>query len=379
MNIVHLTASPFFGGPERQMLGLASTLPASYRSIFLSFPERGLAQPFLKELRHSGFTAIALENNSPHVIAAAREIARYLQQFNADILCCHGYKSDIIGWLAARYIGIPVLSISRGWTGATRKVRLNENLNRLMLRFMDRVICVSQGQAEKVLRTKIPRQRVQVIRNAIRAERFDQPDAGYREKLREYFAWAPARIVCAAGRLSPEKGFNYLIEAAQLVARQNKAIAFLVFGEGPLHAPLQAQIDRAGLSKNFILAGFRNDIDQFFPHADLVVLPSLTEGLPNVALEALAAGVPVVATAVGGTPEVIDDQVCGYLVPPAQPNALAMRILDTVASEPARLAMGQRGRERIRNLFTFNSQSQQYQRLFDEFAPAQHAHALGAV
>src|SRR5256885_6207076 len=95
--IANLAASPFFGGPERQMLGLAEHLSERYRSVFLSFPERGLARPFLDEARRRGFEAHALRNNVPRVRQAVHELVAHLRRLNADILCCHGYKPDVIG------------------------------------------------------------------------------------------------------------------------------------------------------------------------------------------------------------------------------------------------------------------------------------------
>src|ERR1017187_1241946 len=94
MRIAHLTASPFFGGPERQMLGLAQSLPADVRSVFLSFPERGLSAPFITEMQRHGFTAEALLNNSPHFLTALRELRQRLRHHHIDLLCCHGYRSE---------------------------------------------------------------------------------------------------------------------------------------------------------------------------------------------------------------------------------------------------------------------------------------------
>src|SRR4051794_36504516 len=125
MNILHLAASPFIGGMERQMIGLAQHLPARYRSQFLSFPERGLCQPFLDEARRLGFEATALEHNAPHYRLAVNDLVGHLRKFRADILCCHGYKPDLLGWLAGRRLGLPVIAITHGWTAATFKVRLN--------------------------------------------------------------------------------------------------------------------------------------------------------------------------------------------------------------------------------------------------------------
>src|SRR2546426_7941529 len=114
--IANLAASPFFGGPERQMLGLARHLPERFRSLFLSFPERGLARPFLAQAHEHGLDAIELRSNAPHVRHAVAEVVEHLRRVEADILCCHGYKPDVIGWRAAPRLRIPVVSISHGWT-----------------------------------------------------------------------------------------------------------------------------------------------------------------------------------------------------------------------------------------------------------------------
>jgi glycosyltransferase involved in cell wall biosynthesis len=180
------------------------------------------------------------------------------------------------------------------------------------------------------------------------------------------FPERPSTIVGSAGRLSPEKGFGVLVEAAAIVNRSHPEVGFVHFGDGPLRGSIQRQIRHLDLEGRFILAGFRDDLDRFLPHCDLSVLPSYTEGLPNVVLESYAAGVPVVATAVGGTPEAVADGVDGYLVPSGDAVALAGRILDVVKLGDARRAMGQRGRARIQSHFTFEVQALRYQDLFDE-------------
>ena len=126
-----------------------------------------------------------------------------------------------------------------------------------------------------------------------------------RDKLLRYFRPRRKLVVGAAGRLSPEKGFDVLVRAAEQVAPGDGSVGFILFGEGPCRAQLVQQVNAAGLKASFVLSGFRADLDRFVPHLDVLVLPSHTEGLPNVVLEACAAAVPVVATAVGGTPEVI--------------------------------------------------------------------------
>ncbi len=364
MRIVQLMASPFIGGPERQVLGLADALAADHETVFLSFAERGLCRPLLAEARQRGFETVQLQENAPHVRRAAREIADHLTRLGADVLCCNGYKPDVIGWRAARRAGVPVVAISHGWTAATLKVRFNELIDRLVLRWIDCIVCVSAAQAQRVRHAGIAPERIAVIRNAVCTEPFDQPDPLYRPLMQSWFDRPRKHIIAAAGRLSPEKGPDQFLAAAGLLIEQDTDAGFILFGDGPLRPTLERQIAERGLSGAFVLAGFRADVQRFLPCADLAVLSSWTEGLPVIVLEALAAGVPVVATAVGGTPEVVADGVNGYLVPPGDPTALAQRIRDALHDEARRRGMGERGRQLIREQFTFAAQAQAYEQLF---------------
>lgn len=363
MRLVHLTASTFFGGPERQMLELARSLPADWQATFVSFSEGGGCREFLERVGGQGFSGIALEHDTPRIWAACRELTQRLVQLKTDVLLCHGYKADIVGQWATRRAGIPVVAVSRGWTGESRRVRLYEAIDRIVLRWMDLVVCVSEAQAAKVRAAGVGPERVKVIANAIHGGRFAIPNSAARAELEQMLGGSCRRIVMAAGRLSPEKGFQVLVEAAAHI--EDRSVGFLLFGEGALRQEIEQKIERHGLSDRFVLAGFRSDLDRLIPCVDLVVLPSFTEGMPNVALEALAAGVPVVATAVGGIPEVVD-RACGRLVPSGNPAALADAIQDVLADDDVRRQMGHRGQDRIRRCFTFEAQAEQYVQLLDE-------------
>ena len=364
MVVVQLMALPFFGGPERQVLGLARNLSADYRTVFLSFAERGLAQPLLEQVRDHGFEGITLQHNFPNIRRAAAEVAGHLRRLRADVVCCSGYKPDILGWLAARQAGVPVVSISHGWTSATWKVRIYETLNKWVNRWMDAVVCVSEGQAVKVGRAGVAPERIVVIKNAVGPEAFAEPDSEYRQLLASWFARPPRWIVGAAGRLSPEKGFDRLIDAAARVPHRPE-VGFVIFGEGPLREPLTRKIAARGLQDKFLLAGFRTDLQRFLPQLDVSVLSSYTEGLPVVVLEALAAAVPVVATAVGGTPEVIEDGKRAFWCRPAmresRPGASAICSTTNRDGGPWRA-----GRTQVAQHFSFVAQAGQYQELFEK-------------
>ncbi len=373
MRIVHLMASPFYGGPERQMLGLARHLPNPVESVFLSFAERGLAQAFLDEVKRHGFAGKTLTYNTPRYFACVREVADELRRLQADLLCCSGYKPDLVGWRAARRVGIPVVSISHGWTSATWRVCCYEKLDKIILRWMDAVVAVSKAQADRVRAAGVPEANIAVIQNAVGADAFVESNAAHREEMLRWFAQPPRWLIGAAGRFSPEKGFAVLIEAAALVAQQRPEAGFVLFGDGPLRGDLERLIGQRGLQSRFVLAGFRNDLARFLPNLDLNVMSSHSEGLPVILLEAGAAGVPSVATSVGGIPEVLDDGQSGYLVPPSDPATLAQRVLSLLDNDARRQSMGQAARDRVRRDFSFAAMSEQYHQLFQKLVGARQA------
>lgn len=365
-NLVQLTASPFFGGPEKQILGLAQALPEGFRTTFLGFLERGLARPFLDRCAAAGFETVPLKQNAPWIFAAAREVAGHLRRVRADIVVTNGYKCDLVGWLAGRQVGIPSVAVAHGWTSATWKVRLNEAIDRWVMRRMDAVVAVSEAMAEKVRRAGVRADRLVAIPNGIRAEDFAQPDPGARAMVEGFFPTAPRIIVAAAGRLSPEKGFDLYLEAAARLASEHPEVGFVLYGDGPLREKLASQLaNLPTLAGRFVMAGFRTDLDRLMPAADLVVLSSHTEGLPVVVLEALASGVAVVATKVGGVPEVISDGEHGLLVPPGDAVKLA-RGIDHLLRDPGlRERLARAGKQRVVTEFSFRVMAQRYQALFE--------------
>lgn len=364
--IVQIAASRFFGGPERQILDLARELAPRVRTVFVSFSEGGLCRPFLQRAHEAGFAAMELKNDTPHLWAALRELAATVESVRGRLLVCNGYKADILGLAAGRRLGLPVVSVAHGWTGESLRVRIYEALDRRLLRWMDKVVCVSAGQAAKVGRAGVPRGKMAVVRNAIRAEQFERPDPAFRAALENMFPRKPRILVGAAGRLSLEKGFPVLIEAATMLAAENQDLGFVLFGEGPLRRQLESQIARADLQQRFVLAGFTDQLHRYLPHFDLLALPSYSEGLPVVVLEAFAAAVPVVATAVGGCPEVVVDHVNGYLVPPGNAGELQRAIRRLVQQPDLARRMGQAGRSHVQEHFTLAAQAESYRQIFSE-------------
>src|SRR5262249_2707848 len=146
---------------------------------------------------------------------------------------------------------------------------LYELLDKLNLHWMDRVICVSKGQAVKVRSVGISTQQIVIIHNAIQINRFKYPNSLYRQYLQGMFDKPVKHIVIAAGRLSPEKGFEVLVDVARQVIKSDSSIGFVLFGDGCQQRLLHKKIAKYRLSNKFVLAGFHDDLDRFMPFADL--------------------------------------------------------------------------------------------------------------
>ncbi|MEK6235795.1 MAG: glycosyltransferase [Planctomycetales bacterium] len=368
MKIMHLTSSRFFGGPERQMLGLAESLPPEFETTFVSFSEHGRCRDFLRRVEARGFPAIELQRDFPNLLGARREFASLIQQDEPDAILAHGYKANLVGWSAARSASVPIASVSRGWTAENWKVWCYEGLDRFTLPLMDRTVCVSDVQAEMVKRLGVSGSRITTIRNSVVADRFESPRPEKLAELQRLFPEPRSHIVAGVGRLSPEKGFRVFIRAAEQVVARLPEAGFVIFGEGPMRFRLQEEIRSRSLESHVVLPGFRDDMDDLFPQFDVFVSSSYTEGLPNVVLESSAAGVPVVATEAGGTPEVLDDGRSGFLVPIGDADALAERTLELLQDRGLRERMGAAGRDRARQGFSFNTQQAEYQDLFVSLA-----------
>ncbi len=328
----------------------------------------------MRILADNSFRSQVLKYDMPYLVAAWRELVLLLRDEKIGILCAHGHKARLLGWLAARRAGIPVVGVSHGWTWQDWKTALYERLDQWVHRRMDAVVAVSQGQADKIIRTGMPKSRVTVIHNAVDTSRFVRPfDPEYRNKLLANFDSPPELILGAAGRLSPEKGFDRMIEAFRQLTHGPETVfpdvGLVLFGEGFLREPLQRQIDSAGLSDRFKMPGFTSELDKFLPYFDIFVQSSHTEGFPCVNVEAMSAGVPVVATAVGGVPEQIIDGVTGFLVPPDDTDNttaanLALALTTLVNDEALRHKMGAAGREKVGTEFTCDIQARRYAELF---------------
>jgi glycosyltransferase involved in cell wall biosynthesis len=364
MRVVHLIGTRFLGGPEKQILAHAERAPRSgVRVMIAAFVEPGDERELLLAARERHLPAIDVPSGGALDARLPSRVTRLLQDEGASLLCAHGYKANVIGRLASWRAKRPFVAVSRGWTGEDIKIRGYEWLDRRFLRWADRVVTVSHSQRERVIACGVPAPRVRVIHNAIDTSVRPEPVPRLRAEL-----GAPAGIplVVAAGRLSPEKSFADLVEAARRLRSAGIDTFFAVFGEGPERPRLEQQIAAAQLRDRIVLPGFRRNLLAAMGAADVFVSSSRTEGLPNVLLEASACECAVLATDVGGCAEVVVDGVTGRLVPPARPDLLAEGLVPLLTDAALRRRLGQAAREHVEARFGFDAQTRSWRDIYNE-------------
>lgn len=364
MRVVHLRASNFYGGPERQLHFHARlALPSRHRLTIATFSTDGGRPEFLTPMETDGIDCTVFSSRSSYDPAVVRAVRDYLQNERVDLLCTHDYRSAVLGGWATRGSGTRWIAFSRGFTSDDFKVRLYHAIDKLVVRFADHVVAVSHSQKRKLERLLVPSRRISVVPNAIDAAFF----AGVGTvDLRGRFGFDDdAVVVIAGGRFSREKGQIHLVRAAHIAITREPRLRFLLFGHGPDLERVRAEVRSLGLDEHVLCPGFERELLPCVRSADLLVNPSLSEGLPNIVLEAMALGVPVLATDVGGHPEIIEDGRTGRLVPPGRPSALADAVVE-IASDPV-LASGfaESGRRFVLDACTFELQFDQLDVLYE--------------
>ncbi len=366
---MHLIATNFYGGPEKQIVEHLKRLNrAHYQGILASYLEGNSPNETLEQAQRSGLKNYEIPMSGRLDIRALWELNRLLRQGKIDLLCTHGYKSSVMGWWAGKKAGIPVLVFSRGYTAENAKVAFYEWLERRVLSRVSGIVFVSEGQRERLKSFGIKGKQSWVVRNAVSVDSYVNPKRldlrkEVFERLRILNA---AAMVVSAGRLSPEKGHRFLVEAVGMLRGSSNNTHFVFCGDGPCQEDLEIRSKELGVSENCHFVGFRRDLKEIFQVMDLMVLPSLTEGLPNVVLEAFACAKPIVATRVGGVPEIVENGINGLLLPPERPDLLADAIKNCLASPEKMKQMGEAGYRKVKSEFTFESQSQKLEAIYNE-------------
>jgi glycosyltransferase involved in cell wall biosynthesis len=290
---------------------------------------------------------------SPHPLRdlrAAFAVAKAVAAFRIDLIHGHGLRGAWIAALAGRRARKPFL-----FTAHNLAPDKSGKLARMALRYVggraSRIIAVSRAVAES-MRPYAPASNIEVIPNGIDLAPFDHPTDRTALLTSVGVSEIPTHVVAAAGRLAPEKGFHVLIEAVPGVLDRFPGAHVVIAGEGPERPRLKAMVEERSLHGQVLLPGRVDDVAGLLSMADVVAIPSLSEGQGIVALEAMAARKPVVASRVGGLEETVKSAVTGLLVKPGDPGELAFALCSFLGDPKAREAMGRAGREVVEKEFT---------------------------
>ena len=297
------------------------------------------------------------------VLGALREI---FDRHRAQIVETHGTKSHfLISLLPKRKFRW--IAFHHGYTTENLKARVYHQFDRWSLRFCDLVVTVCTDFATLLASRGVRRDRIVVVHNSVKAEVRDS-DAKLTEETRQQWNLSgDERVVLSAGRLSREKGHKYLIDAVSTIvsALPQLRLKLLIAGNGPFERKLNAQVDKKGLQQCVNLVGHRSDINGLYSIADLFVLPSLSEGSPNVLLESMAARVPIVATRVGGVPELVKDGESAILVPPADSESLKKAIIELLIDRSRALQLASAAFDNVRTIFSPSKHDEHLLSIYD--------------
>jgi glycosyltransferase involved in cell wall biosynthesis len=356
-----------WGGAPRVVYELANRFSGEY-DVSVACPPGGMLVP---RLTRAGVRVIPVPSlcRAPlpwRDVPALARLVRVMRRERFDIVHAHSTKAGLLGRVAARLAGVPVIVFTaHGWPFAVGRAwwrrwpfLLAEWVGG---RLSTRVVCVSRHDGEQARRLRIvPRGRLAVIRNGV--------DPAYVSSSVERGAPATRSVpvLTFVGRLAPQKDPLCLLEAVRGLSLGS----LLMIGEGPLRREIHERIRRHALAGRVTLMDPRPDIPDVLAASDIFVLPSRWEGLPLAIIEAMMAGLPVVATRVGGVPELVEDGVTGFLVPPGDPKALAAALERLASNAGLRRRMGAAGRAKALREFRLERMLSETARLYQDLLAA---------
>jgi len=372
LRVFHMANSLETGGSEHQMVEIACRQKARGQEITVGCLSR--KGPLLDVLAQAGIGVSEFNPEGRLVgLAGIRQIIRltaFLRRHRVDVFQSHDLYSTLLGVPAAWLARVPVIISSRrdlaSWWWYTRR---NRRILRHIQNFSSRIIANSQAVEDFLVREDgFDRRQIRVVRNGVDFKRFANA-TGDREKLFPNLEREDRLIAVVANMNVKSKGHSDLIAAGQEICQEFPGAKFLCIGDGIERRELERTVEELRLRNHFLFLGRRDDVPNILACCDLFVLPSWAEGLPNSVLEAMAAGVPVVATRVGGIPEIIADGVGGLLVPAQDSRALAAAIAQLLRDPQRAQRFAEVAQERASTEFSYERLLAALDRLYRESFP----------
>lgn len=356
------------GGTERHVVNLVRNLNPSRFEIHLACLRR--RGEFLQQIDLDRIPLTEYKINRLYNLKTLCQhfrFARYLRRNRIQVVQSYGFYATTFALPAARLARVPVTIASIRdmgdiWTPTQRRVQ------KMACTFAKCVLTNADAISRRLIQDGYDPGKIVAIPNGVQIPD-DFPPAQSTRVRRELGIPVDAPLVVLPSRLNPLKGIEYFIDAAALSGRCFPEAYFLVVGDTGACSPsyrqrLQERAIRLGMSERLIFTGFRLDLAEIYAEASIAVLPSLSEGLSNVLLEAMAAGLPVIATRVGGNEEVVEGNVTGLLVPPANRERLAQAIIQLLQHPELATTFGRAGRERVIQHFSMEKAVRETEELY---------------
>lgn len=369
--VLQLRSSAGLYGADRMVLALGRGLAGlAVPGALLNIRNYLLdAQALHRAAVAAGLDAVLLPCRGRVDMRTVAALRRELDARDAGVLHVHDYKSAFYGWLATRQRDVRLVATLHGWVEVSSALRLYNSLELTLLRRFDALVTVAQGQCERLLHAGVASSRIHCIDNGIDLSPFlsvlSNP-AGARQHGQALRAslglGAAGKVFAAIGRLSPEKNLRQLLDAFVVVAAADAGARLLLVGDGPERGMLEAHAVATGLGGCVLFTGTRTDVADIHPLLDVLVLPSLSEGMPLVVLEAMAQGVPVIANAVGEVPRLLSQTTYGRVLPPGDEAALRGALLDELALPWRR---DPRGAAHVRSQHSAEAMARRYLELYE--------------
>ena len=309
---------------------------------------------------------------APHPLKdgwALRRLHALMRRHRYDIVHTHTTKAGLLGRIAARWARVPVIVHTphghafHDYLGAGGSEGLKW-VERRLARWTDRIICLTAAERDDHVRFRIGRPgRFEVIHSGVDVDRYRRARIAPEEQGRILGLPSAGPLVGCVARLVPVKGVHHLLEAIPLVRAAVPGATLVVAGDGPLRPALERRAAALGLDGAAVFLGLREDVPEIMHLVDVVVLPSLNEGMGRVAVEAHAAGRPVIGSRVSGIQNVVADGETGLLVPPADPAALARAIIRCLTNPAESRAMGRRAQDAV-DAYSIESMISKLDRLY---------------
>ena len=352
INILDLRDSPWVDGPGRTILDCARSLQDTEYNIIIGAFSGGKQKTnaYAEEAISRGLTVLNIEERSAFDMRVVKRIFDIVDEHNIDIIHTHDFRSNLFGIVCGKIKRRPVITTVHGWIANDMKGKIYTIIDKLLLRLFDRIITVSERTSGLVRKAWVPNRKVHVISNALIGGMFvpDKADTRFRNEIG---VSADTKLIANIGRLSPEKGQYEFLQSACEIVKSNKNVKFILIGIGPDKEMLDAYVKENKLEGFVIFCGYRDDMTVIFNSLDLIVQSSYTEGMPNVILEAQFMKVPVIATDVGGTAEIIKHLRTGILLEPGSVFELTKEIKKYLEKSDEYIRMADDGRELVEDKF----------------------------